>query len=1058
MAVLDEPITLFGGYVENASINAGYGADSSTCQISLVYEEDGPNRFISPAENFVALGTAVGFTAGSLEFGGVFQRYTNKRDIGGYRWDIILESPAKLLDGIQIILSDFQGTLFTGVNVYNPSADGAFTTELNNIWNVYAIRENYEYGGIFGGSDLNSGGFPGVDALTLIEEISRGEHDFGGKAVFGESEYEVDLTELIDVINNMNDPSAFRIKGPVQSLNSLIQEACDLIGYDYIVTIKPSTGSITNGVISNPVIKIKMIDRTTPPDPNAIESIITMYERQDKLITADVGKELSDAVTQRLVVGAPATRYYPTSSCIQIWGKTKDLYPRYVSNIVLDDGSYYDATEMEVRCAMGSFETWILYHLIKQYKGQLNPVISNIATTLFSVVRLDSYTIGRIVAGEIQMNELCDTTSKVWDERSKLYNGLTVRERLAIIHSAIADAGSQYYGRKYFIPLPVEAGGDANNIKWVTEDQEYISSWDICDAAYSEAVGYNDISFYDSEGRLKPTVVWDFDPDNGDYTGLNNNYCLGMGGIASTMESCEQEIHWMSSFTGSAVPYALVSLPTVNYHDDYTTMENGLYWLLNIELGIGLTQLQRLAGIGGDGVFLNFPIAPARPTPILFGIPQRSSRYTWGPWWDWRALNGRAEVIVDSTLSPETYGGYANTDAVGHALAQVYNSEVTGVESGYVELAGLPIGNIGDRFAVSGPYVTNIDVNISIDGVKTGYKFNTWTPQFGKLAKYNAERLARINKATIKSLQEQRSFLSKPAFLQPKFDLPIRKVRDMPHMGHQSSLWGVYTTGSDGKLSIHGQHPNQAMGPLSQDYTNSYGCTNEQLMTPIEIDRTLPTSASKPAFIAPTSVSNAAGTFEGNHVGPTCKDLNPYFTHTETDFQLAVHGDVKPTSLDLQENSTTLEKVRVMGMRGPMLYCGWGRGLDSTPVPAKGTSGSDRFEYADNVGTDRTLWKSGPLALSWDEERQVWAGGHDIVEGILTSDITAPASPTSPTTFTIDLYRTRDWVNTQAETVTCSNRDPSLALTNVAGMIYVMAVRINYEWRAIWIGCPEGLP
>jgi hypothetical protein len=1058
MAIIDEPITLFGGYVENASINAGYGADNSTCQITLVYDGDGPKRTSSPADNFAALGTAIGFKVGDTEFGGILQRYSNKRDLGGYRWDLVLESPAKLLDGIQIILDGFQGTLYTGMNPVTPSVDGEFTNQINNIWNPFAVRENYDHGGIFGGSDINSAGFPAIDALTLIEEISQGDHPFGGKAVFGESEYEVDLTELIDAIERMPDYDKIRIKGPVQSLNSIIQELCDLIGYDYIVTIKPKTGDLENGEITNPVIYIKMIDKTSPPDPGAIESIITMYESQDKLISADVGKELSDAVTQKMLLGGPATRYYPATTAVQIWGKTKDLIPQYVDYIVLEDGRSYTCDETEMRCAMGSFETWILYHLIKQYKGQLNPVISAIATTLFSVCRIDSYTITKIVNGEIQMNQLIDTTSKVWDERTKLYNGETVRERLGYIHSAIEAAGREYYGKKYFVPLPLEAGGLANNLKWVTDDQEYISSWEIADSAYTEELGFSDVSFYDADGKLRPVAVWDFDPDKGDYSAIAGNYCLGFGGIASVI-NVEKDIYWSPTFIGNTAPYAVVDIPGVNYFDQYATLENGLYWLLNIELGIGLTQLQRIAGCGSDGVTLNFPIAPKRVSPYLIGVPQQSSRYSWGPWWDWNALNGKAEVVIDTTLNPETYGSYTTTDEVGAALCRVMNAEVTGVESGFVELAGLPIGNIGDRFAVSGPYVTNIDVSIGLDGVKTGYKFNTWTPQFGKMAKYNADRIARINKATIKFLQEQRSLLQKPAFKQPKYDMPIRKVRDMPHMGFMSGLFGIFQRGATRNINIQGQHPNAVMGPLSKDYTDSYGCTNEQLMTPVSVKRTLPdTNEDKPALIKPVQNATSGGWFESGHAGPTAKDLNPYFYHSETDFQLAVHGDVQPTSLDIQENANDIEEVRTMGFRGPMLYSAWGYNLDGTASPAKGTSGADLYAFPDDIGIDRSLWKTGPIDLKWDEERQVYSGGPDFAEGILTSDITAPADPFSPTEFTFSVYRTKNWDNTKAETITCQNRDPSLSLTNVTGMIYVAAIRINYEWRAFWIGCPEGLP
>ena len=52
--------------------------------------------------------------------------------------------------------------------------------------------------------------------------------------------------------------------------------------------------------------------------------------------------------------------------------------------------------------------------------------------------------------------------------------------------------------------------------------------------------------------------------------------------------------------------------------------------------------------------------------------------------------------------------------------------------------------------------MTGLDISISDGGVKTSYKFSTWTPTFGKLNKYNADRIARINKASIKFAKETR--------------------------------------------------------------------------------------------------------------------------------------------------------------------------------------------------------------------------------------------------------------------------------------------------------------
>jgi hypothetical protein len=92
----------------------------------------------------------------------------------------------------------------------------------------------------------------------------------------------------------------------------------------------------------------------------------------------------------------------------------------------------------------------------------------------------------------------------------------------------------------------------------------------------------------------------------------------------------------------------------------------------------------------------------------------------------------------------------------------------------------------------------------------------------------------------------------------------------------------------------------------------------------------------------------------------------------------------------------------------------------------------------------------------WDDERKVWAGGHQLIQGIAIEDITAPDSPSDPTYFWVEIYR-KGWekLPDTTEKVKCVNRDPSLEQKNVEGKVYVVASRINYEWVPIWVGCPQ---
>lgn len=1029
---ISEPITIFGGYVEELTANAGYGGDSSSCQFSLVFESDGPLRATDMDNNFPELGTAVGLKINNFEFCGILQRWTHKRSISGYKYDVIIESPSKWLDGLHVIISGFQGTTFPSVTHVHPqdnitlnankistSSNYIFANEINNIWNPFAVLENYQYGGSFGGADVNSAGFPAKRLLEIIEEISRGEHPFGGKAVFGESQYEVDLSELIAVV-----PEFFRVKGPTQNLNAIIQECCEVAACDYIISVYSKSGFAENGVIDDPVIKVRIIDKSLPPNPETIKTIVSQYESQAKLISGDFGKEFLDTTTQKIVIGGPASRHYTGApyNFYPIWGKTMGIRPQYIigtqtvnagglSNnaivpISLNTGALYNATVLEIRCAISSFDTWVLY---KALTGASD-------LSKYTKIRVDDYAINGIISGEITIQQLFNTKEELDEAYGGYYDGLNPLEEITKIYNSIKSVGDQYYGKKFLVPLPFEIGGIDNNIRFINEDQQYETSWKIADSAWVDNKPFLDVSFYDSEGKLKPVASWVIDPTN-DYSGLNNNYAFGMAGLGSII-SVEPEIYWLTIGLSPIAPYCVVEVPEVLKFDEYTTDKLALVHLLKLLKNITISP-ESILDFGSESA-LNIGIAPAKTTPMFISIPQESSRYTWGPWWKYSSKKGKAEVVYEESLRPETFGSSSTLNSIGYDYAFVASANVAGNEAGYIEVAELPIHNLADRFAVSGPYVSNIECSVSLDGVKTTYKFNTWTPQFGRLQKYNADRLSRINKGRIQFLQDQRDKYFKTPF-PPKVMVPLRtNSYYMPNMGAFNLISASLL---NGKANVQGQAVGNAMVNFAapQKRQQGFACSQEQIFTPVRIE--------KP---------------NGNNPST----LNPYFAFADNDFAHVVceGGD----GLDFQENKANITAVRTLALRGPILLSGWGFDLYGNPVPAKD---DDPAEFADDAPTNRNKWKTGPIDLRWDEERKVWSSGFDVREGILVSDIVAPTDPDNPTTFQIQTKK-NNWED--GDIIDVTNRDKTFSFTltpALEGLVYVGVIKANNKWTTFWINC-----
>ena len=202
-------------------------------------------------------------------------------------------------------------------------------------------------------------------------------------------------------------------------------------------------------------------------------------------------------------------------------------------------------------------------------------------------------------------------------------------------------------------------------------------------------------------------------------------------------------------------------------YDYMTTADQGLRVLASLFWGLSIPD-DYYRGPGKQSVQIEIP--PAVLLPTYIAVPQESNRYTWGPWIGWTADNGKAEVEVDDGLRPETFGSIAAMDDVGFASVFAGLATMDAVESGSVELALEPTWNIGERFNAAGPYVSGLDISVGMDGYKTTYKFSTWTPTFGKLAKYNADRLAKVNKSGIALAKKRRDEVVRRPFPQKKLE------------------------------------------------------------------------------------------------------------------------------------------------------------------------------------------------------------------------------------------------------------------------------------------------
>lgn len=1108
--------TMFGCYVQSVSASVGWGGNSSTCDLTLVEDPDN-NKIWEPPE----VGAACYFQYKGFFFGGVFTRWSYAESTAGRTYKVLLESPAKLLDGVQVIMDSFEGTEYNfdfgdEYNRFRPSSQNPnITTEVNNVYNALGHFENHTFGGLFGRADTNSVGFPANKLLETIEILScpdeNEDFDFAHRCVFGEQEYyKIDLSQIKEIA-----PDFYRIAGVSQSVNGIISDVTELVQHDYFVTLEADEdagkleppiggedGDDGGGTITNPNIKIVAISKGSQPNPGAIRSLVDAFKQDGKTISSSIGQELQDDTTQKIIIGGQGSRLVTrrTIDAYPIWAKKSDSSYIFDFSLNRTPNSYQDrnpipvwvdpfsffssyaATVFELRMATAGRNAWQTF---KVFESVAKGTYENDPWCVD--IDVDPATLQVLALGNRGPLHLSSTSKKT---ANKSYNtkfqenfAADAAEYTDKIFTAVQNTANNFYGKMFAIPMPEEPGGLENNIRFITEDQKYETSWEAVDSAFDPAFRFNDVSFFDPNGRTKTYVEWTYSPVR-DFSALGSNYAgyygnmftqnedqlINIGrGVASTGCTIEKSAYFFD-FGGGFKPFVVMNAGSkILEYDSKTTPDFGLTVLAKYFFNIDIPP-EKYIGPGKPNTKITIP--PNIVPPHSFGIAQQSNRYVWGPWIG-GSLKGKTEVITDDSLVPESFGSADGMNQAGEALAKVGNAEMAASETGYVEIAEFPAYNIAERFAGSGPYVSDMSFTIDTSGFKTTYKFNTWTPQFGRLAKYNVDRIARINKASLELAQRERARITKRPFLPPPN--PKMTAEDLiDRLNRQDislSLGQVFPPGGglDGTWSVSDVSVSD-LGPLAEGggvYDKVAGASRDNNYIPVHTAKSKTKNNNMPSLENPSNSSEPDGLF------PDSKALDPYFSTkvneddgSETFSRITLDGlvvdpapeDFSPDKMD-KNQKRAVTAVRTMSQTFPMIAAGWGYDVAFNPVP---NDGSDFTKFDKKFQQNPALRKAGPVRLLWDDERKIWAGGPEVVCGKLASDISNPESPDQATTFTIQVFKKTSDTSTKGTgalsssggTLTVYNRDPTLKQKKGENT-FVMAIRVNYEWLPLWVGCPE---
>ena len=656
----------------------------------------------------------------------------------------------------------------------------------------------------------------------------------------------------------------------------------------------------------------------------------------------------------------------------------------------------------------------------------------------------------------------------------RLYDG-DIEMLISKVFDKIKSVATEYMGKVFLTGLPFTPPVLSEHIKvecvdepaaWTgacTPSMQFTEAWEVATSAWVEmgTLGVpNDPKFYDESGKLKCFVTFAMSgggalgiPNDFTATSPENYQAVPLLNTVFMVASPEAKpakvasglpdsptITWMNGY-----PFVVVRCDPVRYVDPMIVAQNRVKrgdqgdrdasatvasWIFG-----GVVDRDQRWNTGWGSSVVRATMDGALMKPIIIGVPQRSNRLLYGPWAEGYKF-GATELEFDESLTPENFGGLANMNTMGQSLA--WHTATFGMgheESGEVKYVGAPKAELGKTLVTTaqgdpvGPYVTDINVTVSASEISTGYTMKTWSVNFGKLLKYNEQRIQSIVKGVNKTKSDLRSRMPHAKILDPsklgwsggaypsirpnRFGGPNAGTphhwivgegfQDVERENGQTSQISEFFSNvaimSSKEVMASAYRKNSLKAGVTLDGLFRPFCTSYDHMTQQELNTntTLPDGS-------PDNKKNTYHTkhydipgFEDGSTGPApnVADLNPFTDDGSGhghDIQgiIGGHDEYDTNKKDLnrrkgahivsgpnQRNERLVDEeysneYRSMGLRGPLVVVGWGYDVDGNPVPP---DPNDETKFYNNHKKRQDLWKAGPVDLRWDDDRKVWVAG-----------------------------------------------------------------------------------
>ena len=712
---------------------------------------------------------------------------------------------------------------------------------------------------------------------------------------------------------------------------------------------------------------------------------------------------------------------------------------------------YFEIHEKEIRMAIGGYDEWFNYAIAynqgtgtifgQWIRGNLDIKGPNIHFPDFTGMGIGPDALSAALLNMIGYNLAFQPDQDPTDNRN---------EDLKKIHQFIVDWAETYYGKQFLAQLPYvcyRTDSDSGQVIY-SDNPTNDGGWpaqgitDVLKLPCStEGQPEEKLSFFADETNKVTPFCRFYEIGTGIGSGVivqQSEYVAHNAGDGRGLS-----IYLKGSVDEKPLEYG--SYATALFKLDSPVIESGLESDLggiNPNFG-GLIETAITSGVSGanlsvlkGGLQFNadgtrgtdgtLAIAVRRKTPDEVAVPMRSNTTRYGPIFK-KGPPGQVHFVADDQLVPWEYDGYLNLmNAPVNAMSEKIKDAVTYMqegERGSINFPGTPTRRLGSELRSSrktmnfinmqassftagggnhsyngivsvpwdgsfGPNITNITVNYGENGFTTAYTLNTFTPSFGKFAKYNANRLSKMGKRAqeIRKIQRERNKLQK-ALAQAEQRAALARKQMKQRSKQNASNGTTIKTGQNVERNIGPGGSGTSAGSVSNTTPRSLalansarwahmgGVSDDALMSAVTHKKSgtdsnygYSWSTELPQYASAQGVdygdcvehvqSGGGGLpmirppVTGNHLTAIGRDyLDPYATARtpknvrdgvdpesfHCGHEVVFHGQVPPGPQSLEAFKDASghfpENLRMMAHKGPLLLHGWGYDLEGKPIP-----------------------------------------------------------------------------------------------------------------------------